>query len=236
MRVSDGCDLDKPVAGLYGAPGSVMNVLIVGAGGHGQVVADILLCAYRAGSVAVPVGYLDDDPQHHGQARLGLRVWGPLEHIDAVSHDAVILAIGNNRARQVLYERLEGRGERFATAIHPRSILASDVSIGPGSMVCAGAIVNPGSVVGANVILNTGCTVDHHNRIGDHVHVAPGAHLGGNVTIGTGVLVGIGAIVMPQRQVGEWCVVGAGAVVTKDIPANMIAVGVPARPLERNRE
>ena len=119
MRVSDGCDLDKPVAGLYGAPGSVMNVLIVGAGGHGQVVADILLCAYRAGSVAVPVGYLDDDPQHHGQTRLGLRVWGPLEHIDAVPHDAVILAIGNNRARQVLYERLGGARRTFCDGDSP---------------------------------------------------------------------------------------------------------------------
>jgi sugar O-acyltransferase (sialic acid O-acetyltransferase NeuD family) len=206
-----------------------MKVLIVGAGGHGQVVADILLCAHRAGGIAVPVGYLDDAPGLQGQTRLGLPVLGSLEQIGEIPHDDVILAIGDNCARKSLYEHLEGRGERFATAIHPRSVIASDVQIGPGSMVCAGVVVNPGSVVGANVILNTGCTVDHHNRIGDHVHIAPGAHLGGDVGIGEGTLVGIGATVMPQRRVGDWSVVGAGALVHVDLPDRVVAVGTPAR-------
>jgi len=213
-----------------------MKVLILGAGGHAQVVVDVLQCAHRNGDDAVPIGYLDDAPHLQGQTRLGLPVLGLLDQIDTVSHDAVILAIGDNGTRRRLYEQLQQQGERFATAIHPRSVIASDVKIGPGSMVCAGVIINPGSMIGANAILNTGCTVDHHSRIGDHVHIAPGVHLGGNVVIGTGTLVGIGAVVMPQRQVGEWSVVGAGAVVTKDIPTRTTAFGFPARLFERSEK
>jgi len=206
-----------------------MRVLILGAGGHGLVVADILLCAHRAGGVAVPIGYLDDAPTLRGQSRLGLPILGPLEQLDGVPHDGVIVAVGDNATRQKLYEQLRQRGERFATGVHPRSVIASDVQVGPGTMVCAGAIVNPGSVVGQNVILNTGCSVDHHNCIGDHVHIAPGAHLGGDVSIGEGTLVGIGATVMPQRQVGDWAVVGAGSVVHSDLPDKVVAAGFPAR-------
>ncbi len=96
-------------------------------------------------------------------------------------------------------------------------------------MVCAGAVINPGTTLGNNVILNTGCTVDHHNQIGDHVHIAPGAHLGGEVAIEDGVLVGIGATVMPRCRVGAWSVVGAAALVHRDLPGGVTAIGVPAK-------
>jgi carbonic anhydrase/acetyltransferase-like protein (isoleucine patch superfamily) len=79
------------------------------------------------------------------------------------------------------------------------------------------------------VILNTSCSVDHHNVIGDHVHIAPGARLGGHVTIGEGTLVGIGATVLPGCRVGSWSIVGAGAVVTEDLSDGLVAVGSPAR-------
>jgi acetyltransferase-like isoleucine patch superfamily enzyme len=79
------------------------------------------------------------------------------------------------------------------------------------------------------VVLNTSCSVDHHNCIGSHAQIAPGAHLGGNVVVGEGALIGIGAVVLPQRGVGQWATVGAGAVVTRNIPDFATAVGLPAR-------
>jgi acetyltransferase-like isoleucine patch superfamily enzyme len=94
-------------------------------------------------------------------------------------------------------------------------------------------IVNTGSVVAANVILNTGCTIDHHCQIGQHVHVAPGAHLAGAVKVGAGSFLGIGTVVTPERAIGEWSTVAAGAVVTKDIPSRVVAAGAPARVIGR---
>lgn len=207
----------------------MQRVLILGAGGHAQVVADILLRASEAGAPVSPIGYLDDNPQRIGASLLGLPVLGRLDDRTRIAYDALVIAIGNNVARRLIFMQLQQTGEQLAIARHPSAVIAPDVIPGPGSMICAGAIVNPGSVIGANVILNTGCTVDHHNRIGDHVHIAPGVHLGGDVQIEEGGFVGIGATVMPQRRIGAWSVVGAGALIHRDVPPWTVAVGVPAR-------
>jgi sugar O-acyltransferase (sialic acid O-acetyltransferase NeuD family) len=207
-----------------------MKILIVGAGGHGQVVADILLARQKIdGGQVKPMGFLDDNPALQQQIFLGLLVLGTIAQLPAIAHEAVIVAIGDNRTRQKISQTLLHRSEQLATAIHPTAVIGTEVKIGGGTMICAGAIVNPGAHLGRSVILNTGCTIDHHNRIGHYVHVGPGVHLGGDVEIGEGTLLGIGATVLPQRRVGAWSVVGAGAVVTKDIPANTTVVGVPAR-------
>lgn len=206
-----------------------MRVVIVGSGGHGQVVADVLLAMREVGQEIEPVGFVDDDRALHGSSPLGLPVLGPVSDLDGHPHDAVIIAVGDNRTRQQLARRLEGKGERLVTARHPDSVVGREVDVGAGTLLCAGVVVNPGARIGANVILNTGCSVDHHNVVADFVHIAPGAHLGGDVSIGEGTLVGIGATVMPQRRVGAWCVVGAGAVVCADVPDGVVVVGVPAR-------
>ena len=211
----------------------MMKVVIIGAGGHAQVVADILLRACDARALIQPVGYLDDNAATHGHVLLGLPVLGPLVELDRVLHDAVIVSIGDNRTRQRLHIRLQARGENFVIAQHPTAIIAPDVEIGAGTMICAGAIANTGSVIGVNTILNTGCTVDHHSRIGDHVHIAPGVHIGGEVVVGEGALVGLGSIVMPRCSVGPWSVVGAAACVTKSVPAGVTVVGIPAKPLQK---
>lgn len=182
-----------------------------------------------------PIGYLDDNPLLVGNTYLDLPVLGPLSQAPEVAHDAVVLAIGDNKVRGDLFVQLSNQQERFATVIHPAAVVAADVRIGVGTVICAGVIINTGSHIGNNVILNTGCTIDHHNDIGNHVHVAPGVHLGGDVQIGTGTLIGIGATVMPQRRVGNWSVVGAGALVHADLPDSVVAVGVPARVIRTHR-
>jgi sugar O-acyltransferase (sialic acid O-acetyltransferase NeuD family) len=207
-----------------------MDVLVLGAGGHGQVVADVLLCMHRAGDNIRILGFLDDDPRLVGGHCLELPIFGSIDSVTRIAHDAVIIGVGDNAARQRIYRAMKQLGERFAKAVHPKSVIASNVCIGEGTVICAGVVVNTGTTIGANSILNTACTVDHHNWIGDHVHIAPGAHLGGDVSVGDGVLVGIGAVVLPQRRIGEWAVIGAGAVVTKDVPPGTKVIGTPARP------
>jgi sugar O-acyltransferase (sialic acid O-acetyltransferase NeuD family) len=207
-----------------------MRVLIIGAGGHGQVVADILLAELRSGDTDTqPIGFLDDDITLHGCTFLGLPVLGSLAQVSRIEHEAVVVAIGVNRTRQRISQRLQAQGNRFVRAIHPAAIIGSGVEIATGTMVCAGVVVNTGAHIGQGVILNTGCTVDHHNHIADYSHIAPGVHLGGDVTIGEGTLVGVGATIMPQRRVGAWSVVGAGAAVIEDVRAGKRVIGVPAR-------
>lgn len=206
-----------------------MRVIIVGAGGHAQVVADILFQMKNAGEPLNPVGYVDDDPDLADAELLGLPVIGRTADLHTVPHDAIIVAVGDNQTRKGLFANLDTRGEQFVVACHPSAVIAPDVPVGAGAMICANVVVNPGSAIGSGAILNTACTVNHHNEIGDHVHLAPGAHLGGDVNVGEGTLIGIGATVMPRRRIGNWCTVGAGAVVHEDLPDGVTAVGVPAR-------
>lgn len=218
----------------------VTRVLVVGAGGHGQVAADVLLHgavlhgALQGGELQL-AGFLDDDASLWGAVRLGAPIYGAVSRAAEFAHDALLLGIGDNATRRRLYERLAAAGERFVTVRHCSAQVGSAVAIGAGTLLGPGVVVNTGSQVGANVILNSGSIVEHHNRIGDFVHIAPGARLGGEVAIGAGTLVGIGALVLPGVRIGAWSIIGAGAVVTKDVPAQVVAVGAPAR-VVRNAE
>ncbi len=212
------------------------RILVIGAGGHGQVVADILLKQNHAGEKINIAAFLDKDPRLTGKRFFGIAVAGDEDQLAAIPHDALVPGIGNNRIRQQACIRLRQKGESFYTAVHPRAVIGLEVEIGAGCVICANAVINTGSRIGEQVILNTACSVDHHNRIGDFVHIAPGAHLGGDVTVGEGTLVGLGASVLPQIHIGKWAVIGAGAVVVNNIPDFAVAVGNPARIIKKTNE
>lgn len=206
------------------------RLLVVGAGGHASVVVD---AALAAGTDVV--GVADDSPSVANGEVLGRPVLGTVTDglegiIGGVEFDSFIVAIGDNRVRGQVFERLLAAGLAGATVIHPASVVAPSATIGAGTLVCAGAVINPLARIGANAIVNTRASVDHHCTIGDHCHIAPGTTLGGEVTVGTGVLVGIGATLLPQVSVGDWATVGGGAVVTGAVTARATVTGVPAEP------
>ncbi len=205
-------------------------LLVWGASGHAKVVAD---AAIRSGLYEV-VGFLDDvSPERAGSRVLGeLAVLGGAEQLEraragGIAH--VVVGIGDNAARQRVAARAKGAGFALATVIHPAAVVADSCTLGEGSFVAAGAVLNPDVSCGTLVIVNTGATVDHDCRLGDAVHVSPGAHIAGKVTIGDRAWIGVGAAVRDGMLIGADTVVGAGAAVVHDLPAGVLAYGVPAR-------
>ena len=198
-------------------------VIIMGAGGHSSVVLDALLCA------GVPVfGFVDEHVRV--QSIESLPVMGADDpRWLGMPEFQFVVAIGDNRVRAAIFERLLQRGGTPLTVVHPQAVVSRRSSIGPGTVVMAGAIVNPGAQIGANCILNTGCSVDHDCVVGDHVHLCPGVRLAGTVRIGKHTLLGTGSCVTPGRSIGSGTLVGAGSVVVRDLPDNCLAHGNPAR-------
>lgn len=205
------------------------KIIIIGAGGHAQVVADILIWMTKYNSDIMPIGYLDDNPQLLGHTYLGLPVLGKTAQLSEIAHDRIVIAIGSNTRRKQVFDSLTAQGAEFFTVIHPSATISPFAKIGAGTMICAGAIVNPAASIGDNVILNTGSTVDHHNQIENHVHIAPGVHLGGEVNVREGAFIGIGARVIPQREIGAWSTVGAGATIITDVESKSTYIGTPGR-------
>lgn len=201
------------------------KLAILGASGHGKVVADIAeCCGWNV------IEFFDDawpaiDSNGHWQV-----IGDTATLIQALSqYSGVIVAIGNNRVRATKLKLLFNSQAALVNLIHPDAIVSRYSSIGAGSVVMAGVIVNVDTTIGEGAILNTGCSIDHDCLLGSCVHVSPGAHLAGLVSVGDESWIGIGACVRQSTSIGARAIVGAGAAVVFDLPDGVTALGVPAR-------
>jgi sugar O-acyltransferase (sialic acid O-acetyltransferase NeuD family) len=201
-----------------------MQIVIVGAGSHAMVVGDALLSAGAAELIAF-VGETADG----AATLLDVPVLRSLDDLPLSAGMSVVIAIGNNEARQRELRQARARGLRLVNVFHPSAVASARCTIADGVMMMAGAVVNVAAEIGENVILNTACSVDHHCRVGAHSHLAPGVTLAGTARVGELTLVGAGAVILPGITVGDRCTIGAGAVVTRSVPSGCTAVGVPAR-------
>ena len=204
------------------------NLIVFGAGGHGRVVVDAAMAA--GWSIRA---WIDDCPTSREQ--FGISITAAREIAwDQFVANAFVVAVGKNRVRAEIYERLVKLGLTPATVVHPSAVVSRQAQIGAGTMAAAGVVVNPAAGIGVDCILNTGCIVDHDCWVEAHCHLCPGVRLAGTVAVGSGSMIGTGAVILPGIKIGERCVIGAGALVTKDVADGLVAYGNPARIVRQN--
>ena len=210
------------------------RIIIIGAGGHGREVADILRHQSRVNNEIEPIGFVDDNPAIHGQNLDGLPVLGGWSWFDGVSRAdvAVVCAVGSPEICRRLVQRAKELGLDFASAISPLAHVSAFAHLGEGVTLFPGVIVNTRAFIDSYSILNVAVTVSHDTKVGSYSNVNPGAHLAGNVTIEEGCYIGMGANVIQGCSIGKWSVIGAGAAVISDLPASVVAVGVPAKSIK----
>lgn len=195
--------------------------MIIGASGHGKVVADI---AKKSGYGKII--FLDDDESLNECD--GYPVVGKGNRFLEYDCD-IFVAIGNTSVRQSVLEHLREAGKSVPVLVHPDAVIADRVIVGAGTVVMAGAVINPGTIIGRGCIINTCASVDHDCRVNDYVHISVGAHVAGTVSIGEFTWIGTGVTVSNNISICPNCMIGAGAVVVKNIEEEGTYVGVPAR-------
>ncbi len=133
------------------------------------------------------------------------------------------------KARKKLYGMYASFGYTFATVISPKATISRFATIGEGTVILNGVNVAANTHIGRFVKLNTMCNIMHDNVIGDFVTVSPNALTLGYVTIEEDAFLGGNCTVLPYKKVGVGAIIGAAAVVTKDVAAGQVVKGNPAK-------
>ncbi|WP_374958280.1 acetyltransferase [Gilvibacter sp.] len=213
------------------------DIAIYGAGGFGREIAYLLEQINKVQPQYNLIGYYDDgvDPN---TAVGELRVLGNISDLNAIDYQlCVVVAIGAPAIKKKVIEQINNPNLSFPNLFHPSVSWQLDtVKFGKGNIICAGNLLTVDIEIGDFVILNLSCTVGHDTVIKDYSSFMPSVNISGEVLIEEAVYVGTGAKIINQLTIGQNTIVGAGAVVSKDLPANCTAIGIPAKPFRYHNE
>ncbi|GGR36075.1 acetyltransferase [Deinococcus ruber] len=212
---------------------AIQKLAIVGTGGLARELHQLVEDINAVRESFDFLGWLDANTAlHHTKVHDAL-VHGDIGWLADHPDVHVVVGIGAPALRRKVVERIKGLGHtKFATLIHPSAVIGNRIQMGEGVVICAGVVATTDLMIGNHVLINIVATVAHEDVVGDYVTIAPGANVSGNVTIGEGTDIGTNATIIQGIEIGSWSIVGAGAVVAKPLPANVTAVGAPAKPIK----
>jgi sugar O-acyltransferase (sialic acid O-acetyltransferase NeuD family) len=213
----------------------INDLVIIGAGGFGREVAWLVEDINSKHLRWNLLGFIDEDRSKKGTYFNGYSVMGGFDdlHFDKTTY--AVCAVGSPAFKKSLIDKAELAGLSFANLTHPSVLLSSNIQLGIGNIICANTILTVNISIGNHVILNLNCTVGHDVIINNYCTCAPAVNISGNVTMDEGCEIGTNASIIQSKRIGAWSIIGAGAVVTSDLPSNCTAVGVPAKAIKTNR-
>ena len=211
----------------------MQKVAVIGAGGFGREVLEIFKDDNRINQKWEIMGFLDGNEEIHGTQINGYPVLGCLDWLADNPDVGCVVAIGDPKTKKAVIDEMENRNAKFVNAIHPSVVMSEFVKLGKNVIICAGCILTVDIVIHDHVILNINSTVGHDTIIENYCSIMPAVNINGNNQLNEGVYVGTGATFIQEVSVGSWTTIGAGAVIVKDIPENVVAVGMPAKAIKK---
>ena len=180
---------------------------------------------------------------------------------ESVEYDATVL-IGYSPGRRIADLTLSIGARallRSGTVIYAGSTIGSDFQTGHNVVVREqntlgnhvqiwnNTTIDYGCQIGNNVKIHTNCYVAQYTVLEDDVFLAPGVTIANDLHPGCafsgecmrgpmlkrGVQVGVNVTIVPMITIGEYSVIGSGAVVSRDVPPYSLVVGNPARVTKR---
>jgi sugar O-acyltransferase (sialic acid O-acetyltransferase NeuD family) len=193
------------------------SIAIFGAGGHTKVIIDLLqLLQYNI------VGIYDD---YKTGKIMDIPILNTTDNIDT-TFDEYIIGIGDSKIRKKLYQKYN---LPWAVLIHPTSTVSKYATIGKGTVIFAGSVIQTDVTIGKQCIINTNCNIDHESIIQDFCSICPGVTICGKVFVHANSFIGANSTIIPTIEIGENCIIGAGAVVIQNVENHKKVVGNPAK-------
>lgn len=179
------------------------NLLIVGAGGFGRVVLEHASKQYICSFI--------DDGYEVGDVIDDVKVVGHVSDLKVLfnKYNKLIVAIGNNAIREIIYEKAKGIGYSFPNIIHPSAYISRHATIGNGSIILNYAVIQNGAVAGNGLILNPGAELHHDSIVGNNVLIYTNSvirsltQIGDRVKIGSTVTVSTGAVIEDDMEIAD---------------------------------
>lgn len=210
------------------------DLIIFGASGFGREVAWLVERINKVAPTWNLLGFMDDNEAIHGTEINGYRVLGGTAAVGNYPDAYFVCAVGASKVREKIIGNLKmiNPNIRFGTVIDPSVEMSDLVTVGEGTIICAHTIITVNITIGSHVIINLDCTIGHDAILHDFVTLYPSVNVSGITDIGHAVELGTGMQIIQGKTVGDYSIVGAGAVVVKDIPPKCTAVGSPAKPIK----
>lgn len=136
-----------------------------------------------------------------------------------------------------LLDKLKGKfGITLTSLIHPTAYIGSNVHIGEGVTLLPNVIIDTNAYLDDFCVVNKAAVIGHEAKIGKYSLIAPSATIAGSSTIGDKCFIGMNSCILDGKMIGDWTIIGAGSVVTKDIEEGVVALGAPAKIIKNNDE
>ena len=211
------------------------QIVIIGAGGFGREIQWLIERINEKELTWEIKGYIDDGIQA-GTIINGYPVLGGINKLlDMQQEIAVVCAIGSSVTRKKIIERISNNSNiEFPNLIDPSVQMSKYVKLGKGNIICAGTILTVNIEIEDFSILNLDCTVGHDVVLNSFVTVYPSVNISGCVTVGKTTEIGTGTKIIQGKTISEHVIIGAGAVVVKNIDISGTYVGMPAVMIKRD--